>query len=104
MLQLFFFLKTTHKSETLNTDSNIKCDKQAETGKFSWEGCAWNKALAQGMETLSTAAWVLLLSDRRLWSPTAETVPQLSPDAGAREVAGSLEGVYGSQDPSRGTE
>lgn len=56
------------------------------------------------METLSTAAWVLLSSDSRLRSPTAETVPLLSADVGAREGAGSLEGLYGSQNPSRGAE
>lgn len=56
------------------------------------------------METLSTAAWVLLSSDSRLQSPTAETVPLLSTDVGAREGAGSLEGLYGSQNPSRGAE
>lgn len=104
-LQLFFFFfLTSHKSETLNTESNIKCDRQAETGKFSWKGCAWSKALAQGVEPLSTAARALLSSDSRQRSPAVQAVPQLSPPVGAREVAGSLEGVYGSQDPSRGAE
>lgn len=57
------------------------------------------------MEPLSTAAvWALLSSDSRQWSPIVEAVLWLSPPLGLREVAGSLEGLYGSQDPSRGAE
>lgn len=68
--------KKSHKSETLNTERNVKCDKQAETGKFSWEGCAWNKA--QGVKPLSTAAWALLSGDSRQRPPDVEAVPRLA--------------------------